>query len=432
MSTKKVLIITYYWPPSGGAGVQRWLKMSNYLQKNGVEVHVLVPKPEKASYFVSDESLVDEIHPNIRLHKTDTIEPFGMYKKLFGKKNIPAAGFSNVDPSDFKQKLSIFIRSNLFIPDPRKYWKQFAVKKASQIIKEHNINTIITSSPPHSVQLIGLALKKKLGVQWIADLRDLWTDIYYYPILNHTKLSNSIDKRYEKKVIENADLISTVSPNFIDTYSTKLRTKSKDKFILVPNGFDPKDFQNFNYSAHNEFVITYTGTISKDYPILPFLDALAQFQATFPQKKFKLRFVGVIYNELMAKLEQRALINATEFTGYVSHKESIDYLQKSAALLLLGPLNKNQNEGGIPAKVFEYLASSRPIVYIGKPDGFVADILEKTDGGLTFSEDVPSILKHLEALYQSFENGNETILPNSKITSYSREELAKQFIAHIK
>ena len=432
MNTKKVLIITYYWPPSGGAGVQRWLKMSNYLQENGIEVHVLVPKPEKASYFVSDQSLVNEINPNIQIHKTDTIEPFGLYKKLFGKKNIPAAGFSNVDPSDFKQKLSIFIRSNLFIPDPRKYWKRFAVKKALELIKQHNIQTVITSSPPHSLQLIGLELKHKTGIQWIADLRDLWTDIYYYPILNHTKLSNYIDKSYERKVINHADVITTVSPTFIDIYKAKLNQDTTKKFVLVPNGYDPKDFKNFRFTNHPEFVITYTGTISKDYPILPFLDALKHFQQKFPNRKLKLRFVGVVYEDLKNELEKRHLLHLAEFTGYVSHKESISYLEKSTALLLLGPLNKDQKEGGIPAKVFEYLASSRPIIYIGKKDGFVADILSETEGGLTFSTDVQDILNHITVLFQNFENNVSSSKPNDTIIQYSREELAKRYIDYIK
>ncbi|MBT8327252.1 MAG: glycosyltransferase, partial [Bacteroidia bacterium] len=196
--------------------------------------------------------------------------------------------------------------------------------------------------------------------------------------------------------------------------------------------YDPKDFQDFVYQAHNEFVITYTGTISKDYPILPFLDALTKFQEKFPQRKIKLRFVGVIYEELKVELAKRNLDGQTEFTGYVSHKASIEYLGKSVALLLLGPLNKNLKEGGIPAKVFEYLASSRPIIYIGKADGFVADILDETSGGKTFSEDIDSILEHLEFLYIGFESKTESPTNNTAYTQYSRKELAKRFIQHIK
>src|SRR5690554_1537100 len=168
---KKVLIISYYWPPSGGAGVQRWLKLSKYLQEMGIEVQVLTVDEKVASYTHLDTSLVKDVHPDIKIHTTNSFEINNIYGRLVGKKNIPTAGFSNVDNSSFLQKIVNAIRSNFFIPDPRVGWKRYAVKAAKQILKDESIDTIITTSPPHSVQMIGRELKRKLNINWIVDLR---------------------------------------------------------------------------------------------------------------------------------------------------------------------------------------------------------------------------------------------------------------------
>ncbi len=424
---KQVLIITYYWPPSGGAGVQRWLKLSNYLQEQGLQVHLIVPKSSDASYFVFDKSLEKDIHPAIKIYPTTTIEPFGLYKRLFGGDKIPAAGFSNVDTGSFKQKLSIFIRTNFFIPDPRKYWKYFAYKKAKEIIKKEGIKTVITSSPPHSVQLIGAKLKQNLAINWIADLRDLWTDIYYYPVLRHTKFSAYLDKRYERKILEEADKVVTVSPFFADVFSKKSSKIGVDKFAFIPNGYDHKDFQDFNYARKTDFTICYTGTLSKEYRIQPFLQAVSQLHANHPTINIKLRFVGVVYQELASELKALNLFNNVEFVGYVAHSESINYLEDAYALLLVGPLNEAKTEGSIPAKVFEYMASARPIIYIGKPDGFMAKMLAETETGNSFGEEVDQVYNHLLMLHDNYQSGIYPTNISKAVAQFSRQNQASEF-----
>lgn len=428
---KQVLIITYYWPPSGGAGVQRWLKLSNYLQEQDIQVHLIVPKANDASYFVFDESLKKDIHPDIKIYPTHTIEPFGLYKKLFGGDKIPAAGFSNVDTKSFKQKLSIFIRTNFFIPDPRKFWKYFAYKAAKSIIEKEGINTVITSSPPHSVQLIGLKLRAKLGISWIADLRDLWTDIYYYPVLRHTKLSAYFDAKYERKILEHADKVVTVSPLFSDIFIKKSKKIKTDKFVFIPNGYDDKDFANFDYSKKTEFTFCYTGTLSKEYNVQPFLKAVAKLHKQHPEINIKLRFVGVVYKELENELMELNIQNLVEFIGYVPHSESINYLEDAYALLLVGPLNESKTEGSIPAKVFEYMASARPIIYIGKPDGFMAKMLAETETGTSFGSNVDEIYNHLMKLHKQWEAAHYPTEISKKVSKFSRQNQAKTFAALI-
>jgi glycosyltransferase involved in cell wall biosynthesis len=405
--------------------VQRWLKLSNYLQEQGLQVHLIVPRPNDASYFVFDKSLEKDIHPGIKIYPTKTIEPFGLYKKIFGGDKIPAAGFSNVDTTSFKQKLSIFIRTNFFIPDPRKFWKYFAYKQAKSIIEKEGIKTVITSSPPHSVQLIGAKLKRNFDINWIADLRDLWTDIYYYPVLQHSKLSAYIDKKHELKVLKNADKVVTVSPFFEDLFASKSNRIDRTKFTFIPNGFDEKDFSKFKYDKKSSFTICYTGTLSKEYRIQPFLKALSKLVTE--AISVKLRFVGVVYQELEKELSSLNLIDSTEFIGYVPHNESISYLEDAYALLLVGPLNESNTEGSIPAKVFEYMAASRPIIYIGKPDGFMAKMLSETNSGSSFGDDENAIYDRLKELYQNY---TQHVFPsriNESIRKYSRQKQADQY-----
>lgn len=425
---KKLLIITYYWPPSGGAGVQRWLKLSRYIQEEGTQVFVIAPSSEDASYLTIDESLEAEIHPNIKVIRTPSFEPLNIYKKLVGKKNVPTAGMANVDTRNKLQQLSLFIRSNLFIPDPRKYWKNYALKAAKKLIHDEGIEHLVTSSPPHSVQLIGLQLKKELNIHWIADLRDLWTGIYYYDLLNHSDWSARKDASIEKRVLRNADLVCTVSPIFRDEF-IQLSGIDRSKTMVVPNGYDPMDFEHFTEERTETFYITYTGTISIQYTVEPLLQALTLID----NKRIKLRFIGYTDPALVERISELGLVDRVEIISYVTHAESVAFLQNSAALLLVGPLNQNKNEGSVPAKVFEYLASKRPIIYIGKKDGYVASILQECEAGNSFDAQVePSDLKqYILGLYDAYMNGDTFSVNLNKVEQFSRKVQARDFIAQI-
>ena len=239
---KKVLIITYYWPPSGGAGVQRWVKFAKYLPDFGIEPIILTVDPAFASYPIRDESLKDDISESLTVYHTKSKEPFGLYKKLTNKKEIPHAGFANESVPSFMQKISRAIRGNFFIPDARKGWNAYALEKALELIKTHGIETVVTSSPPHSTQLIGLKIKQKTGIHWVADLRDPWTDIYYYKQLYYSKWAKAIDKKYELQVIHAADNIVVVSEDLKRIFTEKLTSSTKDNVKVIPNGFDEDDF----------------------------------------------------------------------------------------------------------------------------------------------------------------------------------------------
>jgi glycosyltransferase involved in cell wall biosynthesis len=415
----KVLIITYYWPPSGGAGVQRWLKFSRYLLRFGWQPVILTVEPEFAAYPAIDKSLEKEIPEDIIVYRTKATDWFRIYGN---KSNIPSAGFAVNNDDSFKGKISRFLRGNFFIPDPRKGWNKFAFRKACELISQEKINQIITTSPPHSTQLIGLRLKKKFPqIKWIADLRDPWTNIYYYNKFYPTLISKSIDKHYEKTVLKTSDRIITVSNSFKESFCSLVPSIEK-KFSIIPNGYDELDFEDIKTHNPERFTISYVGTISGSYPINGLLAALKQIHDE--DIDFNLRFAGEINekfrNQILSLLPQQNI----EFNSYMSHQKAIRFMTGSSLLILLIP-DHQSNSGIIPGKLFEYLASGKPILCLGPADGDSATIIESTKAGKTFHyDDIQGI--------SGFIKSTVTGSPDTKaelITQYSRINLAGKVAA---
>lgn len=414
---KKVLIITYYWPPSGGAGVQRWLKFVKYLPSTGWQPVVLTIRPDYAAYPVLDQSLENEISQELSVIKTKAINFFPLYSKDPSK--IPSGGFANNPGKGIKDKISRFIRGNFFIPDPRRGWNLFAVNEAARLIKKDNIGHFITTSPPHSTQLIGLRLKKKFpGITWIADLRDTWTDIYYYDLFYPTFISRAIDLKYEKLVIRNADRIITVGKNLSATFTSKVEGTDKKAYTL-PNGFDEEDFENISTSLPERFTITYSGTISDVYPLNALISALTEIDLS--GKDFLLRFVGSVPADIRKKITDRISITKTEFIPYTQHKKAVQLLAESTMLLLIIPDHK-KNDAITPGKVFEYIASARTILYIGPEEGDAAYHLKKYGHAGIFNGKNSEEIR--EFIIRSMDENIS--VPGPVHTEYSRRELTKK------
>ena len=418
---KKVLVITYYWPPSGGAGVQRWLKNSKYLAELGHEVHVLTLDENSASYPVEDLTLEKEIHPNITVHKTKSFEILQMYSKLFGKKNLPHGGFANVETKSLKSRLMRFIRGNFFLPDPRKGWNKFAIKKAKEVVHKFGITNIITTSPPHSTQLIGLTLKKtyKNKVNWIADFRDPWTDIFYYELLNTSKRAHKINLKYERSVLENSDHIITAANQFKELFLEKSVIIDSSKFSVINNGFDPADFGKAIKKDTNEFIITYTGTMSDHYEPQVFFRNVQKVTEQFPRQKIKVQIVGTISENLQKDIVKE-IGDKVEFISYVPHEKAVEYMVTSNLLLLI----TGGNEASIPGKVFEYLAADCPIICIGKGDA--SSIVENCKAGKGFdrSEGEEILFFLNETVHNHISNSTLTSNKN-EINNFSRKEQSK-------
>ena len=394
---KTAFIFTYYWPPSGGAGVQRWVKFAKYFPLSGIKPVIITVDAEKASYPIRDASLLKDIAPDIEVYRTHTFEPLSLYKTFTKSGEIPYGGFANEGKPGLLKKISRFIRGNFFIPDARIGWNRYAYQQALQVLKTQKPSVIITTSPPHSTQLLGLRLKEKFSFPWIADLRDPWTEIYYYDKMLHTSFAREKDLKLERKVLENADAIIVVSRAIRDAFLKKSPWIEASKFHIIPNGFDEDDFKEELKMPAEDFVITYTGTITSDYRLQSFIRAMQKMIFTYG-KKIKFRFVGSLPKEVHQELMTH-LGDAYETISHVSHAQAIAYMRSASALLLVIP-DTADNKGILTGKLFEYLASRRPIIGIGPLDGEAAEIVDTCSSGHFFGyEDEKGLFLEIENLY---------------------------------
>jgi glycosyltransferase involved in cell wall biosynthesis len=422
---KKVLIITYYWPPSGGGGVQRWVKFAKYLPYFDIVPIVLTVDPDYASYPLLDISLNKDVDDKLEIIKTKSFEPLNLYSKISPSKEIPYGGFANEANPGIFQKVSRFVRGNFFIPDARIGWNRFAHKKALELIKKYNIDTVITSSPPHSTQLIGLRLKRELNINWIADLRDPWTDIYFYNKMFHTSLAKSIDKRKESEVLNESDSIIVVSESIKRLFATKLDSDSIQKITVISNGFDSGDFKNIKEERNEKFTIAYTGTIADNYNAIAFFKALKGIINSTPNAKIQVNFVGRVSNGYLQIINNSSLKNICTTISHVKHEESVAYLQNADALFLAIP-DVPQNEGILTGKLFEYLAAKKPIIGIGPVNGDAASIINECGAGSMFSyNDESGIENNIKEMYIKWDEYSSIKLENLKHTRYSRENLTR-------
>lgn len=423
-TTSNILFFSYYWPPSGGAGVQRGLKFVKHLPEFGITPTVITVDEKKGAYPVFDNSLAADIPTEVKVIRTNTSEPFEFYKKITGKKDIPYGGFANQNNQSFSQKVFNFLRGNLFIPDARVGWNRFAVKAGKELLQTKSFAAIITTSPPHSTQLIGLQLKKQFPeVKWIADLRDPWTDIYYYKELNHTALAKRIDAQYEKNVIETADAILVTSADTKRLLVAKSATIDSTKIHVIPNGYDEEDFKYQSQPPKDLFCITYTGTISEIYNIDIFLKALAEISRRYPEIPFRLRFVGKISESVRHQVDQAGISAITEVIPFVPHSESIQYLL-SATMLLMGIPDVENNFCILPGKLFEYLASNKPIICIGPIHSDADHIIDECGAGRVFHYAAFNLMvDYLDQMARNWKINPNLDLPIVNYHRYSRRAL---------
>ena len=391
-SSRKILIVTYYWPPCGGAGVQRWLKFSKYLPEMGWEPYVVTVDPNNATFPATDRSLEAEVHPSVKVYRTKAINWFLFFNRSVpsqsGKKSATAEKL-NTNHATTPQRLLVsrisrFIRGNFFIPDPRRGWNRHAVRMASKLIREEGIRYVVTTSPPHSTQLIGLKLKRRFPhIQWIADLRDPWTDIFYYDMFYPTALSRALDRSMEKSVLREADLVTTAG-YFLDGAKSKQYNLDPDKIMPLLNGFDEDDFNKSAPEKATIFTITYAGSISDRYPVESFIRAT--LETVNAGREISVRFIGSSDATIKEVFIKGLPAGTVEFLSYVDHPEIIKRMMGSQMLLLIIPDHK-KNKTIIPGKLFEYIRSGNPVLSIGPPDSDVAKILKQTAAGRNFIPD---------------------------------------------
>lgn len=417
---KKVLIITYYWPPGGGAGVYRVLKFVKYFSLFNWRPVVLTI--ERGSYPVIDHSLEKDIPSNCTVYKCKSFEPFGLYKKFVGRHNdelIPDYVFDS--KSSIKDLIARWIRLNLFVPDARMGWIPSAVTLGQKIIKTEHIDLIFTSSPPHTVQVIANLLARKTGIKWVADFRDPWTDVLTYQGTHRSLLAAGIDRHLEKSVLRRANAITCINQQYIDTF----RQQAQNRYFKIPNGYDEDDFINVVKEPSPKFRIKYTGNLSETRNITNVLSALNNIDSRI-RSNIELSFYGFVDPKVQKKILEMHLMPIIKINSYVPHCEAIRHMVNTEILLLVIH-EVIGNKGIMTGKIFEYARSYNFILAIGPKDGEAAQFLKKTASGRIFDyqEDLTDIILQQ---YKSWIN-KETHRPNiQEIKKYSRMSLTKKMV----
>jgi glycosyltransferase involved in cell wall biosynthesis len=416
---KRLLIITYYWPPSGGSGVQRWLKFAKYLPEAGWEPVIFTP--ENPDFDLQDETLLKEVSPNLEVIPFPIWEPYQLFAKLKKKGKSHPGRILEQPKKGFLEKIAIWLRANILVPDPRIFWVKPSVQFLSQLLKEGQFQAIITTGPPHSLHLIGQQLKQKHGIPWLADFRDPWSQWEFLDTLPMLPFIRRRHEALERKVLQQADVVVTISP----TFKRDLERLSGRKIDLITNGYDPADIpQDFapRPKAANRLHLVYTGIIDAIRNPLPLLQALkAEFETAGEEVSWT--FVGKVSEQVQQQVQGDSwLLTHIQFAGYVSHQEVFDFYAQADALVLILTDTKNA-KGNIPGKLFEYLATGLPVLALGDPQGDSSEILSQAGAGAVLSHgDHLAMRQALRRLYQTA--GAQQAL--GSLEAYSRKTGSKK------
>ena len=427
---KRVLIITYYWPPSGGSGVQRWLKMSKYLPEYGWQP--VIYTPENGEYPVEDPSLEKDVCPEAEVIRRPIIEPYSFYKKFLGLKKEQKVKVGFIDETGkqkgWKGKLSAWIRGNFFIPDARCWWVKPSVRYLRNYLKEHPVDAIISTGPPHSMHLIAMKLKESFGIPWVADFRDPWTEIYYYKDFPLTKRSDRKHHRMEREVLTKADRVVSVTPY----NSSRLEQLGAKDVVTIYNGFDREDVSSTTDVRSERFIVSFLGIMSKKQNSLSLWQAfkeLADEDSSF-DNNLKINLIGHIDPEIKQGIETSGLSKHVSYSDYIPHNQVAQVNRNASVLLiLLQPGNGAEVKGIMTGKLFEYLASGRPILCIGPEDGDIAHVLDETKAGYTVGFfDKARMKEVIRDLYQRHLANSLTGTTINAIYKYSRRSLAGDYV----
>jgi glycosyltransferase involved in cell wall biosynthesis len=427
MSTRKVLIITYYWPPSGGSGVQRWLKFAKYLERSGYEVTVLTP--ENTAFTIKDPSLLRDVPPNIEVLRLPIWEPYQLFFRLskwMGKEQPTQSDMITAGKKTFFQKVSSWIRGNLFIPDARVFWVRPAVAFLDDLLKGNSIPTVITTGPPHSIHLIGLRLKKRNPqVKWIADFRDPWSEWDLLDTLSLTGLARARHRSLERKVLRSADRVITIAPYHVKRFEHL----GGRKVQLISNGFDEDDFAGILRMRTDKFTIRHTGIVDELRDPRPLMQAIRSACRENPQlpQDLLVEFIGNVNTNFKREIQIDPLLGPlTKFTSNIPHEQLLRvYAETDLQALILS--HTAIAPGNLPGKFFEYLASGAPILAIGPVDGDAANILKSTGAGTIFKRDDNEGIT--DSIISSYMQWKENIEHSSRdVSAFTRRRLTDQLI----
>lgn len=429
---KNVLIVAYYFPPSGGPGVQRVLKLVKYLPRFGWRPVVLTVA--NGDYPARDESLLREVSPDVPVYRTTIVEPYGVYRALTGKKKgatvdvnvIPARG----QKRPITERVAAWIRATVFIPDARIGWRLTAVREGMRIIDAEKIDAIYSSSPPHTCAIIARALKRRSKLPWVAGFRDPWTGFENTP--DRWALPHAIDTYLEGSVCKEADVID-VAWRGIQTALTSAHPEiPASKFVHLANGFDSEDYPAATPAPHDRFTLTYTGSMYGTRNPRDILRAVERLVAdgVIDPTKFVLKFVGRFGAEVERMISATTIRASIEVIPYLPHGESIAALLASDALLIIVDEIAGSSDV-VPGKVYEYLGAGKPIIAIADPHGAIAELLRETGAGETAAHgDDSEIARLFLQAYHAFLSGTRLQAADpAAVRAYDRKETARRLAA---
>ena len=422
-NSKKLLIITYYWPPAGGPGVQRWLKFVKYLPDFDVQPIVFVP--ENPTYPIVDSNLVSEVSDKAIILKTPIFEPYQLASFLSKNKTkkISSGIIPNQKKQSFLEKLMLWVRGNLFIPDARVFWVKPSVAYLEKYIRENEIDTVITSGPPHSLHLIGLELKQKMNLKWLADFRDPWTTIGYHKSLRLSQYAAKKHKQLESQVLNSADTIIVTSK----TTKAEFQALTTKPIEVITNGFDVEKVDK--QTLDTKFSLAHIGSFLSERNPKILWESLVELCTEIPDFKshLEIKLIGAISQEVLETIEQFGLNLFLNNLGYVSHAEAVAHQRKSQVLLLI-EINSEETKSILPGKLFEYMVSERPIVAIGPKDSDFAEIITNTNTGVFFEYSEKAKLK--QTIHEYYNQFLEAKLQSHAVglQQYSRKNLTQQLV----
>ncbi|NJB86690.1 glycosyltransferase involved in cell wall biosynthesis [Lewinella marina] len=423
---KRVLIVSYYWPPSGGIAVLRCLKFAKYLRQSGWEPVIFTA--DGAHYPTLDESNNADLPENLEVIRQPIWEPYAWYKKFMGKpadENVNNVFYTDESAGGWKHRLAVWVRSNFFIPDARATWIRGSVNRILEYLKDNPVDAILSDGPPHSNTRIATLVSRATGLPWLADFQDPWTQVDYYQMLNLTAAARKKHERLEQEAFRQASLTTIVSPS----WKTDLESIGARNVRVLYWGYDPNDFAGLQRQPHRKFTLTHLGIMGHDRHPEVLFRAIAQLKEEVEgfTEDFELRLFGQVDHRVRRSIEDHGLVEQTHFGGTVSRREALQETLDSHLLLLL--LNQQDNATGrIPGKFFEYLAARRPILNFGPMDSDVARIMEKTNSGCSLGYDMAParVAEYLNESYQSYRRGDTEELDREVIKEYSHPRLVKQ------
>ena len=428
---KRVLIITYYWPPSGGIAVLRCLKFAKYLRDFGWEPVVFTA--ENAHYPTLDPTNERDVLADLEVIRHPIREPYAAYKQFMGKpadENVNNVFYTDEQAGGWKHDLAVWVRSNFFIPDARAGWIRGAVKRILRYLKRHPVQAILSDGPPHSNTRIATLVSRATGLPWLADFQDPWTQVDYYQMLKLTAWGRRKHERQEQEAFAQARLTTIVSPH----WKRDLEAIGANNVRVLYWGYDPADFADLQRAPHAKFTLTHLGIMGHDRLPENLFAALAELKTTEPgfAEHFELRLYGQVDHRVKARIEAHGLDAQTNYAGTVTRGEALQQMKNSHLLLLL--LNQQANAAGrIPGKLFEYLAVRRPIVNFGPEESDVAGILRDTKSGHNFAyATAPALVaQHIKNEYDMYLGRRSAGAIATDIERFSHPRLVRQLAGYL-